>query len=338
MPEVTEVSRHEFSIAYAGAERKDDHSISVDALAPALLAFGKLMREANGEFNGKKAKANVFVVSDFEHKCFNINFELVIGFYEQVKTLLHLDSVKDAKDILEWLGIISGAGSVPVTSYLAFLKWKKGRKTAEVTELRDESGEGNVVVRVEGDHNTVTVNKTIYNLSVNPKALRATRDAFLPIGQDGFDHMEVRDNDKLVVTIEPNEVEDIVASCTTGIAETKETEPDVDITTAWLSVYSPVYDEKAELWRFWLGTDVIYADISETTIAHDALERGGSLTHDSYQVKLEITVDVDDKGVRGKPSYKILEVIKFVPAEPQLRQSELPLNPPTQGPNDEQPK
>lgn len=57
MLEVVEMTRHEFSIAYAGDGRKDDHSISVDALAPALLAFGKLMREANAEINGKKARA-----------------------------------------------------------------------------------------------------------------------------------------------------------------------------------------------------------------------------------------------------------------------------------------
>jgi hypothetical protein len=49
-----EVSKHEFSIAYDGAALAEagDHSIDVQTLAPALLAFGKLIREANTEFNG----------------------------------------------------------------------------------------------------------------------------------------------------------------------------------------------------------------------------------------------------------------------------------------------
>ncbi|WP_210165715.1 hypothetical protein [Hoeflea sp. BAL378] len=319
------MSRQQFSIAYTGEGRKDDHSISVESLAPALMAFGKLMREANSEFNGKKAKANVYVVSDFEHKCFNINFELVVGFYEQIKTFLQIDDVKNAKEILEWIGILA-TGSVTVGgSFFGYLKWKKGRKTTDVQEIRDESGQGKVVVHVEGAANPITINQTIYNLSLNPRALRAARDAFLPIGQDGFDRVEIRQDDRIVGTIEPSSIEDIVASCTTAIAETKETEPDVDVTTAWLSVYSPVYDEDAEKWRFRLGTDIIYADISETSIAHDALVRGGALTDDTYQVRLEIAVQIDDKGNRSKPEYKVLEVIRFVQAEPRLRQGGLPL-------------
>jgi hypothetical protein len=100
-----EVSRHEFSVAYDGKARgPEDHAIDVQALAPALLAFGKLIREANTEFNGKKSTAKVLVVSDFEHKCFNINFEVVLGLYEQAKTLLGIEGVKTAKEVLEWLG------------------------------------------------------------------------------------------------------------------------------------------------------------------------------------------------------------------------------------------
>ena len=47
-----EMSKHEFSIAYDGAALAiaDVHSIDVQALAPALLAFGKLNRRvSNGD-------------------------------------------------------------------------------------------------------------------------------------------------------------------------------------------------------------------------------------------------------------------------------------------------
>lgn len=75
------MSRKEFSVAYSGKAREEDHSIDVESLAPALLAFGKLIREANSEANGKSATSKVFVISDFEHKCFNINFEVVLTYY-----------------------------------------------------------------------------------------------------------------------------------------------------------------------------------------------------------------------------------------------------------------
>jgi hypothetical protein len=39
------VSRHAFQVAYYGAD-PNDHTMDVEALAPALMAFGKLIRES----------------------------------------------------------------------------------------------------------------------------------------------------------------------------------------------------------------------------------------------------------------------------------------------------
>lgn len=321
-----EVSRHEFSIAYDGEALAsgEQHSIDVQTLAPALLAFGKLIREANTEFNAKGATAKVLVVSDFEHRCFNINFEVVVSLYEQLKTLLGIESVKTAKEILEWLGLLgipTGVGGV--LSYFGYLRWKNGRKVIEAKPLTDKDHAGTVEGRVEGDSNSVHVHNHVYNLSQNPRALRATRDTFLPLGQDGFDNVKVRQQGELVEEIDWRKVDAIVKSCNLGIEESKETEPEVEITPAWLSVYSPVFDSDAPRWRFRLGKEVIYADISETDIAQKAIERGGVLVEDAYQVKLEITTKVDTQGIRQEPEYKVLEVVRFVPGAPPPRQTSI---------------
>ena len=44
---------------------------------------------------------------------------------------------------------------------------------------------------------------------------------------------------------------------------------------------------------------------------------------DAYLVKLEITTEVDAQGTKKEPKYKILEVMRFVPAEPPPRQTSL---------------
>ena len=295
-----DVSRHEFSIAYDGEALATggDHSIDVQTLAPALLAFGRLIREANTEFNGRKSTAKVLVASDFEHKCFNINFEVVLSLYEQIKTLLGSEHVKTAKEVLEWLGLL-GVTVTPAGffSYLGYLKWKNGRRVVESKALTDTDRTGIVEVKVEGDGNSVQVHNHVYNLSENPRALRATRDAFLPLGQDGFDSVKVRQAGEVVEEIDWSKVEAIVKSCNVGIDESKEDpEPEVEITPAWLSIYSPVFDSAAPNWRFRLGKDVIYADISQTNIAQDVLARGGVGVEDAYQVKLEITTQSDAHG------------------------------------------
>lgn len=294
----------------------------MQTLAPALLAFGKLLREANNEFNGKKSTAKVLVVSDFEHKCFNINFELVVGMYDQVRTFLGLDQVKTAKEVLEWVGILKpslGAG----LGFLAYLKWRKGRPVEVTNPLVDADQNGTVEVRVVGQGNTVHVHQHVFNLSQNPTALRATRDAFLPLGRDGFDSVQLKHGEQVLDELSSDEVEDIVASCGVGIDESKETEPDVEVTPAWLSVYSPVYDPAAPNWRFRLGKDIIYADISSTNIAREAMGRGGAMVDDAYQVRLEITTETDAKGGKKSPTYKIVDVIRFVPAGPPQIQGDL---------------
>jgi hypothetical protein len=209
-----------------------------------------------------------------------------------------------------------------ILPFLSFLKWRNGRKIAEVTPLTDADKTGIVQVRIEGDGNSVQVHNHVYKLAENPRALRATRDAFLPLGHDGFDHLKLKQDDAVVREIDADEVDAIVKSCSIGIEEAKETmEPDVEVTPAWLSVYSPVYDHSAPSWRFRLGKDIIYADISATSIAQQAIDRGSAGVDDAYQVKLEITTEYDAQGARKEPKYKIIEVIRFVGAEPPSRQS-----------------
>lgn len=316
------MSKQEFSIAYDGDERTDDHTMDVESLAPALLGFGKLIREANYQLNGDKVKAKVLVVSDFEHKCFQINFETVLTYYEYVRALIESSPVKTAKEILEWIGIFNpmGAGATAYMTYLGYLRLKRGRRIQSKREYTDQNGEGMVAVRFEGDQNEIHVHQHVYTLGENPKALRATEAALTPLRYDGFTQLGVRKNGEFIQVIDADSSDDILASCAAGAPD--DDVPEVTETTAWLSVYAPVYDEKADKWRFKLGFDHIYADISETTIAKDALERGGALAEDTYQVRLQITRPKGE-GSRDKPTYKILEVLRFIPAEPRPRQTDL---------------
>jgi hypothetical protein len=196
------------------------------------------------------------------------------------------------------------------------LRLRKGRKVVETKDVVDKDKTGMIQVTVEGDHSPVniTVSISIYNLGTNRKALEAVRDAFTPVGQDGFDTLEIREEDTIVEAISSNEAQAIISSATVGIDESAEKGPEIEVSTAWLSVYSPVYDSSAKMWGFKLRRRHEYIDISETKIAEDAIARGGSMVDDAYQVRLEITTPMNRTGKAGTPSFKILEVLKFIPA------------------------
>ncbi len=311
------MSRRTFEIAYAGPS--DEHSMDVQELAPALLGIGQLIREANTSLNGKKATVKVMVVSDFEHKCFNINFDLVQSIYSQLTSLLATPEVEDAKRLLEWIGLVGGPASA-VVGLLKFLQIKRGRKIVDRKEITDANGEGVIILRIEGDYNTITINSQVERLASNPKVLKSVKDTLAPIGTNGIDRMEFRDGGEIIGKTTEQDAVDIVASC--EIAE--EEVPILDEVNnpeiiTWLKIYSPVLDRKAANWRFIYQDHHIYADVTDTSIVSDAIERGFVGINDVYKVKMSI-IETIDKNNKVSTKYKIKEVLEFIPAP---RQTEL---------------
>ncbi len=322
MAEAGDVSRQQFHVAYDGDA--DTHSMDVQELAPALLAFGKLIREANAQLNRKKATVKVLVTSDFEHRCFNISFEVIQNIIHQIATLLQSEEVKTARQILVDLGIIGGGGGLGLFGYL---KLKKGRP---ISEVRDSDQQGIVIVQF-GDGNTANVNRDALDLATNPKIRSAVEGALAPLGTDKVKQISFQEAADEKVVYDETDAKDIVASFDIAdpAAAVPEVEDEPDTITAWLRVYSPVYDERADKWRFWYGDHPIYADISETSIAHDALVRGGALVNDLYKVKMEVKQHFT-KGGTVRTDYKIISVIDFRPA-PQ--QPPLPFSGPGRSPS-----
>src|SRR6266852_2631605 len=111
-----DMSRHAFQVAYDGG-LASEHSLDVEALAPALLGFGRLIRESNSVLNQNRATVKVLVTSDFEHKCFNVNFEVLQSFLQQVKTLLQDDNIQTATKLLQTIGIVGSAGTAVATLF-----------------------------------------------------------------------------------------------------------------------------------------------------------------------------------------------------------------------------
>ena len=176
-----------------------------------------------------------------------------------------------------------------------------------------------MIVQVHGDNNTVNVDKDVYQLAENSQMAAAVRAALAPVSHNNAQRIEFRKGDLPVSVLTEQDVEEIEASLSTTLPlELTAPEPDSKprSATATLYVYSPVFDVKAPMWRFLYRNKPIYADISQTNIAKEAVKRGGSFRNDRYRVKMEITPP------RGKPDgaphYEITEVLEFTPADQQL--------------------
>jgi hypothetical protein len=188
-----EMSRQAFQVAYDG--ERGEHSMDVEELAPALVSFGRLIREANAQLNGKKTKVKVLVTSDFEHRCFYISFEVVQNILHQIATLLSSEDVKTARQILVDLGIIGGSGGLGLIGYL---RWKSGRKA---DQIQDSDQKGIIIVQI-GDGNTANVSQEAIQLSRNPKIRKALEGTLAPLGSNGVKKISFRENEKEACRLE----------------------------------------------------------------------------------------------------------------------------------------
>jgi len=282
-----------------------NHAIDVNHLAPALLSIGDLCKLANEKFNGKRASVKVLVSVDTEHSCFELSFELVQTIYDMALSLIKDDDVKNAKQILEWLGIITTGGVAPFGLF-KLLKWLRRRKIESQT-LAKQDGKNVVKIKVEGDSNMINVYPQTMELYKDIEAIKSTQKIVKPITEEGYNKLEFEYKKKVTEEVSKKEANDIM-SIDVGLMEELEEEPQEII--ALVKVYSPVYDIDASVWRFKYGDKHEYMDVSETEIVKKAIERGGTSVDDIYRVRLEIT-QVTTPAWKIKNRYKIKEVLEF---------------------------
>src|SRR6516225_8706591 len=101
------MSQSSLMIKFDGPELRA-HEMDVTLLAPSLLAFGELCKEANHVLNGEKAKVKVLLSADVKANCVTVHLSVVQSLWDTVTALVQQPNVATAKDILEWLGYIGG--------------------------------------------------------------------------------------------------------------------------------------------------------------------------------------------------------------------------------------
>jgi hypothetical protein len=279
------------------------HRMDVADLAPALLGISELCKLANRRFNGERAAVQVLIGTDVEHKCFQVDLHLVQTLWDQTKALLANEEVRTAKELLEWLGLITG------TSLLGLFGILKALKHRRISSTTLESIEGRDVVRIsiEGDNNVIIAHPQAVELLRDETALTNAKKVVQPLMREGYDRVEF-ESSKSMESIDREAAAEISSISLSELELGTTDEPQT--ITAWVTVYSPVYDLKAPRWRFKFGDVHQYMDISDTEIAAMAMLRGGAMIDDAYKVELEITQEHHPNGSITN-HYKIKKVLEF---------------------------
>jgi hypothetical protein len=304
----------------------DDHLIDVRDFAPSLLALGELVVAANRTLNGDKATVRVAISAGVEQNCFEIDIHFFLEALAVARGLLVKDEVSTIKDILEWLDILTPTGIS--AGVLMLFKELSGKRVKQGAVVQTADGHDNIQLNVTGDANTVQiyVNPQVWKLAKDPDVQENARKLLAPLKEPGYDTVTFEssssrrayskaDGDKIVS--EP------------PLIENEDEETHVRPVEMWGTAYGPVFDEKADKWRFDFGEGAKTVDVSETSIGADAVRRGSVGKDDRYLLRLEQTQKISPRGIRT--TYKALKVLDFVPG---AKQQEMFRDDPEKGPKE----
>lgn len=183
------MSKAKFNVLYDG-EALANSEMDVKDLAPALLALGSLLEEANSIINGDKAKVTVNVKASFKTGCFGIELDTVVSLYNQAQSLFSEIKIANAEELLTWIGLYVGAPLTACEGFrglLGLIKWVKNRRISKIEILNDG------VCRVFIDKDRLDVEKEVIQLYQNRKVREIFQKILSPLEREGINEFAVTD-------------------------------------------------------------------------------------------------------------------------------------------------
>lgn len=270
-------------------------------LAPALLALGDVLEEANRTINGDRCKISISVDASFRAGSFGM--ELVIGsLLHNTIDFLTGNPVTAALNLLGLLGFTSQAQK----GVVQLIKWVRGRKISRV-ELLDN---GNVKIFI--DDQSEEVDKRVVDLFRNYKLRQALEKAISkPLEQEGITDFAVStDGGKTFERVTKNEQIYFVAP----VLEDEEITDSVVGKTLQLVSLSFKEDNK---WRFTDGASTFFATIADQAFL-DQVDKSESSFSKGDTLSVELRVKQWMSGEELKTEYIVEKVLEHKSGNRQI--------------------
>lgn len=307
------VKQANFTIIFDGEALRGSR-MDVRDLAPALLALGDLLEQANRVLNGDKASISVHVKA-FEAGCFGISLEMLQSYAKEIWSSFFSkdNTLYNALEILALLGL----NPVTIGGGLFYLiKRMKGCKPKSTKTLSD----GNVTIVFTNDlgvDDDVTVKKEVALLFSDKSVRSAAHNTVTPLLREGIDSFSYKDGDEIIPLVSANEAQYFILP----ILEPTEIPIDNSPQERILSIVALSFKEDNK-WRLSDGGSIFNVTMSDSTFVSQVSQGLRDFAKgDMLRVLLATKVYYTHDGLRT--DYEAVTVLEQIKAP---RQGLLPLD------------
>ena len=232
-------------VSYDGPIVREGRMSAVDA-GTAIVGMANMVSAASRVLYGDGSHVTSEVETNFVKGSFEINFVV-----EQALGLMGHDA-----SLNELMLLLFGPGHAGL---LGLIKRLRGRKATKVEPTLVREGSDDISLNVQGDNNTITVNKNVYLLSLDQTARESAESVAKPLMRDGMDTVTIGKFKGLEipsVTITSDEAPYFKAPPPTGTTVHK------SVSEVYLRVVSPNFQTGSK-WRVAQGDTSFFADIRD---------------------------------------------------------------------------
>ena len=229
-----------FQLSYEG-KSLDSHQMSVEVLAPSLLALGKLVSIANEKANNGDFKADLAVTANFKPGSFLVDLVLT----QDLGSIIASLTAPGISATLNAYGVLC-----LIRDVISIKKFLKGKKPERLVH------KDNQTIEVFANNSSVTINLIAYNIYTKEDVVKTCEQFAAPLQKEGIDKISITYEADELIGVSSEELPDFLAK-----GEDEPISESVRQTALHLDTISFRKDLK---WKVTNGTSVIYVSIEDS--------------------------------------------------------------------------
>jgi hypothetical protein len=281
-----------FRIKYDG-EALADHTIDVNELAPALMALGDLIQEANSLANQDRSSVSIKVKAT-ETGCFQISIQAIQTLADDAVTLLAGQQFTALANLLQILGFAGMSGAT-----ILWLIKKLGNKPPK--SISENEGR----IEIDTGSGAVTISKLQWEMYQSRKIRKSIYGILKPLEKAGVEMVEFIDVESNVVatTVQKSELQLFIPP-----EEKPEPLQELPIRETYVNVVH-MWFKDGNKWKFSEGESEWPAEMKDQNFLVKLL-KGETSIHANDFLKVKVKQVQYREGASVKSTYEIIEVLE----------------------------